>query len=458
MMGNPTRSFSVLILLALGVAALLVLGWQYQGPNNLTNHVSAQGPSVQGGPGVQGGSGNSSSGPNPRALEEERLAEPGEQLNQFRGRSNNLILLPDQPQEGQMPAMISEAYLGQYLNYLQDEHNILPDKAQPRLNVSKGVYQQLLRLRNRIQKEYGDDSSVTIGEDLTPAEPERQVVPGMHQRVNSVVALFIAQNLKKSENGESYTVLASPLPDFCEGDKFENVDTAAYATGVLVGDDVILTAAHNLYKTGTRVDRLRVVFGFTYSGTPKRARKTIPAIDVYEIDSIIERGDMKAEQNEYGDWALLRLKRSVPGEGEAGFHQRMKVADPRLVEVGRTVHTFGYPLGTPLTYADDAQIRRIEDTYEGQFYADLDACQGNSGSPVFDDIEGTIVGLICNSQNRVDFVYVEERGNCRSSIRYGLQKDDDIDDVLVKELFGDRCVPADRFAAAVSRVNKALEE
>ncbi len=87
----------------------------------------------------------------------------------------------------------------------------------------------------------------------------------------------------------------------------------------------------------------------------------------------------------YRDFALVQLDRSVLDR------QTLKIA-ARAVEKGDSVRMIGYPLGGPQKSAGPARVTYNEPT-RGSFVTNLDALDGNSGSPVF-NAHHEVVGIL----------------------------------------------------------------
>ena len=129
-----------------------------------------------------------------------------------------------------------------------------------------------------------------------------------------------------------------------------------------------------------------------------------------------------------GDWVVLELQRPVDHLPD--------VARPTIgmARVGMAVYTLGYPCGLPLKLADGATVLSIG---SGDFRADLDTFDGNSGSPVFDAQTHTLLGIIVEAQ--------KGEGDFEPSPALHCYVGNRIDSRII----GQRAVAASCFAAAV---------
>lgn len=177
------------------------------------------------------------------------------------------------------------------------------------------------------------------------------------------------------------------------------VSKGRLCTGFLVAEDVVATAGHCVNRKN--VSTLRIAFGFQMlSATEPVVR--IPASDVYRCVEVLER--VYQRNGKRSDWALVRLDRKVKGRLPA----RLAAGE---VAPGQRIYVAGHPCGLPLKYAPGASVHQA---LGGYFVADLDVYSSNSGSPVFDQQTGEVVGLVA----RGDFRDFRWTGQGVLSVRY----------------------------------------
>ena len=216
---------------------------------------------------------------------------------------------------------------------------------------------------------------------------------------DSAVAVFDAADvsldggqarLKTKSYGKQYKL--------CRSEKFYGQREGADCSGTLIAPDLVLTAGHCV-KSQRACVKTKFVFGFALT-QPDRDATRVPAGEVYGCGRLLDRQD----QAEGADWAVVRLDRAVTGHRPA----RLRYAPPRL---GAGLVMAGFPSGLPLKLAAGA---RVTDTSDRRYYqADLDAFAGNSGSGVFLEETGELVGVMVRGPDP-DFV---RRGSCRVTYR-----------------------------------------
>jgi len=176
-----------------------------------------------------------------------------------------------------------------------------------------------------------------------------------------------------------------------ESELFYNQPIAAgpMCTGVLVGEDVIATAAH--FANERNVTGLCFVFDFVMMD-PITPVEQIPADNIYKGVEILER-----VHNPEGDWTLVKLDRKVTG-------REVAVLSRRDIFTGQPVYMVGHPCGLPSKYAPGASVGEISGSY---FLADLDVYSGNSGSPVFCAETHELIGIVSRGK-AADFRWTED--------------------------------------------------
>lgn len=167
------------------------------------------------------------------------------------------------------------------------------------------------------------------------------------------------------------------------GIKWLQDPSLAICSGVLIDDDLVLTAGHCFEGEGS-CENLSIVFGFEASPS---VFDTMKAVECKEV--IRHNNDLMGKGLDY---ALVRLASKV-------YLPNVKISE-REVEIGEEVYTLGYPLGSPKKRAD-GKIRQVI-PMPGVFNASLDVFQGNSGSPVFSSKTHELIGIISSGESDFD--------------------------------------------------------
>lgn len=264
---------------------------------------------------------------------------------------------------------------------------------------------------------------------------------------SSVVALVRKERLVDIDNDivKLHTVKFSnkrfekaPHP-LCKAERFSEQQTAPFCTGVLTKNDEVLTAGHCI-KNAEDLSNIRFVFGFNIAEPESLGPKTFNANQVYESDRLIGRQlvgkDFPSRSIAGTDWAIVKLKNKVPTEVATKV-----TVDPTNTFKGMSLVAIGHPAGLPLKYTDDAKIRN-HSVESPLFYSNLDTYGGSSGSPIFNQVNGNLVGIL--SKGVEDFV------SCKKTDCFKLGKCECNSDCRLSNV----CSSAGCDGEAVMKVNK----
>ena len=214
---------------------------------------------------------------------------------------------------------------------------------------------------------------------------------------DSTVALFQADGVQAKDGLAQLTTTSyGESMNLCKEEPFYEQSTGAFCSGSLVAPDIIMTAGHCV-PTPEECAKIKFVFGFAVKR--KGALPTaVPEGDVYGCKELIGREQV----SDGADWALVRLDRKVVG------HAPLKLDLSGSIEKGAPVVVIGHPAGLPTKIAGGAAVRDASNP--GFFVANLDTYGGNSGSAVFNELSGLVVGILVRGEE--DYVL---KGDCRAS-------------------------------------------
>lgn len=251
---------------------------------------------------------------------------------------------------------------------------------------------------------------------------------GIREQARSVACLMETKCLDHCNQlmGEPTVKTLGTRFKLAEGERFKNEPSCALGTAFLIGDkegtQLALTAGHNVCdKTGAlkKVEDIRklcLLFDFIMLSCEECSqdktnkwnrdfsqttyRFTVLAYK-YSRPLKVSYGE-KEDLRTWEDWAILKLDRAVEGRNpmKLNFHDKINLYDK--------IFTLGFPCGSPQKFTRNGEV--VEQKHIKYFKSNLDAFEGNSGSPVclFDthEVVGIFIsGAIRDFDKRDDDIY-----------------------------------------------------
>jgi hypothetical protein len=240
---------------------------------------------------------------------------------------------------------------------------------------------------------YGTDGRIDVSQEPDPA------LTALAQ--GSTAALIAPWNLRFPADG-TVTVKAAPLSswdDYCPGTPFLDQPTAATCGGVLIDDDLLLTAAHCL----SRVPNCRSYdYVFDYAESQPGAVDPLTRTQVYGCRTVAVSFESAPDADTHLDYAVVQLDRPV----DASLAP-VNVEPSAALSAGDAVVVIGYPSGLPVKI-DPASVLDPRAATLDYFLLASDTFDGSSGSGVFDTSDN-LIGVF--ARGTTDFV---DRGSCRA--------------------------------------------
>lgn len=193
---------------------------------------------------------------------------------------------------------------------------------------------------------------------------------------------YYLQNLRTLSETLQLTHQASIDPHL----PFKDQPSIALGTAFLLSERELASAGHCFCESGTKrlldgkkIKKVRVVFDFDSRACSSSSGDI--EVKVYKI----EVGNSVFRLDGNNDWALLSLKSKIEDRSP------LKIHEDQDIEVGQRVYMLGYPSGLPQKYTSNGIVRILKNHC---FDVEIDAFTGNSGSPIFDEITGKIIGML----------------------------------------------------------------
>lgn len=217
--------------------------------------------------------------------------------------------------------------------------------------------------------------------------------------------------IKNAKSTMSFTLrgLINPLPhgDFkiirnvlgealslCPELKFYHQPSIAVCSSTLVSARHILTAGHCM-PDQKRCDEIYLLANFHNESTDLFP-EIIPKEEVYRCKKLLVR-----KQDSSQDFALIELDRDVSDIIPA------KIEIEQIPKRGSRVRMTGYPDGLPSKTVTGSTVRSANPKV---FTSNVDAFKGNSGSGIFSEDTGKLIGLLFKGDR--DYFFNTKR-NCR---------------------------------------------
>ncbi|MCP4218170.1 MAG: helix-turn-helix domain-containing protein, partial [bacterium] len=235
------------------------------------------------------------------------------------------------------------------------------------------IRETIFNLRNDIKRSGGIIDDLLEFYRLTE-------VPIIREHARSVAAIFMKEditpgggdfnNLRVKPYGQTFNLNVS------EPYLHQPIAAGRMGTGVLVADDVVVTAAH--IADEINVSQLRFAFDFVMSDEHSPVTE-FPDDSIYSGVEILGRA-----HNPYADWALVKLDRNVSGRSAVPVSSKN-------VYYEQPIALLANPCGLPLKYATGFRISEVTPRC---FKSVLNLYGGSNGSPVFCAESNELIGIV----------------------------------------------------------------
>jgi len=214
----------------------------------------------------------------------------------------------------------------------------------------------------------------------------------------SIVALIPTFRIFREPDG-TYALFAESLQDqqgLCTGELFWNQPTAASCSGVLIDDDLVLTAGHCV---DSRMPCNGYAYVFNYHLDDPTHLAVIRDEDVYSCDRVVSEG--RPLGSDYTpDFAVVKLDRPVEGA-----HAPVSVRPATPLDEQESLAMIGFGSGLPAKIDTGGAVADPRPDQLDYFVANVDAFQGHSGSATFDS-KNRLAGILIGGRTP-DYVTLE---------------------------------------------------
>lgn len=216
----------------------------------------------------------------------------------------------------------------------------------------------------------------------------------------STVALIHTSSLVESE--KTWNIPSATLGEqsnYCPTEKFTDQPAAAFCSGFLLKDDLIVTAGHCVTTEQECLDTA-FVFDLGYQWGDY-LNLDFPKDKVFFCKELVGQ-----DYTYWGtDYAVIRLTEKPENREPLAYRKTGSIKK----KAGVTI--IGHPIGLPTKISDGAFVRAAKSNLP-YFSANIDSYGGNSGSAVFNSKTKKVEGILV--RGAADFIFDYEKG-CRKS-------------------------------------------
>lgn len=251
--------------------------------------------------------------------------------------------------------------------------------------------------KSKGRNQFGDTELRCNINELSTVLEDEVLIQTIKAQASSVACIVKSNRLSPHGNGYRLDSKISNLRQTLEKQyqckeidpkiPFLDEPVAGIGTAFLIERRYALTTDHCICKKKTDVldqaliDSICLVFDFNIKQNFWEKKQ------IYNIKVIAHSYHKTSEDNRlWADWALLELDREVEDRNY------LPVNFKRIEKSIRTdLYMIGFPDGLPCKHTRNGQITK---EYESYFESNLDAYEGNSGSPIFDLSTKKVVGIL----------------------------------------------------------------
>ncbi|MFN7904527.1 MAG: trypsin-like serine peptidase [Pseudobdellovibrionaceae bacterium] len=232
-----------------------------------------------------------------------------------------------------------------------------------------------------------------------------------HHLGQATAIAILNSNYEKTQAGK-VTLFTEPITSLCKSETMHNEPSLAFAcTGFLIAPDLLVTAGHCLYavnspnqelknESGLACEIFDWYFDFEANSEGIAQTKDIASENLYRCKRIIYA--VQKETAPFQDYALVQLDRAVVNRTPLKLAQKPSAE----MNLGTSLFMIGHPFGTPKKMTDQGDVI-LNNPVASTFVTNLDAFNGNSGSPVFNS-KNEVTGILVSGTPSANTYYDSE--------------------------------------------------
>lgn len=214
----------------------------------------------------------------------------------------------------------------------------------------------------------------------------------LRARATQATVALMSPSAINATNPQNVTFNSQTLQQayrLCSSERFLSDPTAAFCSGTLIDDDLVLTAGHCISATSCANTR----FVFNYYRPAAGALQTVTTSDIFSCQSVVARQQAIVDGRNL-DFAVVRLDRSAAPR----FTPAPVRAGNSPMAAGQNVAVIGSGSGVPFKIDAGGSVRDARAATLDYFVATTDTFGGNSGSGVYETSGYSVAGILVRGE------------------------------------------------------------